>query len=152
MVWGPQWSWENVNRDRIYIREGICHSNSYKAYIKNFKLFLCIWFIILELTQKISGYHIDKLYPDKRHFKNRSTILYNHTEENIWRKVKVEAAQSCLILGNPVGYIVDGILQARILEWVAIPFSRGSSNPGIEPRSPALQVDSLPAELPRMPY
>ena len=39
----------------------------------------------------------------------------------------------------------------RILEWIAIPFSRGSSqsknNPGIEPRSPALQVDSLPSEL-----
>ena len=37
---------------------------------------------------------------------------------------------------------VHGILQARILEWVAFPFSRGSS----KPRSPALQVDSLPAE------
>ena len=34
----------------------------------------------------------------------------------------------------------------RILEWVAFPFSRRSSNPGMEPRSPALQVDSLPAE------
>ena len=39
-----------------------------------------------------------------------------------------------------------GILQARILEWVAIPFSRGSSNPGIKPRSPTLQVDSLLSE------
>ena len=38
------------------------------------------------------------------------------------------------------------ILQARILEWIAFPFSRGSSNPGIVPRSPALQADSLPAE------
>ena len=36
--------------------------------------------------------------------------------------------------------------QARILEWVAFPFSRGSSNPGIKPRSPALQVGSLPTE------
>ena len=43
---------------------------------------------------------------------------------------------------------VHGILQARILEWVVVPFSRGSSNPGIKPRSPALQVDSLPAEPP----
>ena len=42
-----------------------------------------------------------------------------------------------------------GILQARILEWVAMPSSRGSSNPGTEPRSPTLQADSLPAELPR---
>ena len=40
-----------------------------------------------------------------------------------------------------------GILQARILEWIAFPFSRGSSNPRIEPRSPTLQADSLPVEL-----
>ena len=49
-------------------------------------------------------------------------------------------------LSDPMEYTVHGILQARILEWVAIPFSRGSSKPGIEPRSPTLQVDSLPAE------
>ena len=42
--------------------------------------------------------------------------------------------------------VVHEILQARILEWVDFPFSRGGPNPGIEPRSPALQVDSLPAE------
>ena len=39
-----------------------------------------------------------------------------------------------------------GILQARKLEWVAFPFSRGSSNLEIEPRSPTLEVDSLPVE------
>ena len=44
------------------------------------------------------------------------------------------------------GSSVHRILQARILEWVAMPSSRGSSNPGIKPRSPALQADSLPAE------
>ena len=44
-------------------------------------------------------------------------------------------------------YTVRGILQARIQEWVAIPFSRGSFQPGdFRPRSPTLQVDSLPAE------
>ena len=41
---------------------------------------------------------------------------------------------------------VHEILQARIWEWVAILFSRGSSLPGIEPASPALRADSLPAE------
>ena len=41
-----------------------------------------------------------------------------------------------------------GILQARILEWVAYSFSRGLPDPGIEPGPPALQVDSLPTELP----
>ena len=44
-------------------------------------------------------------------------------------KVKVEVAQSCLTLCNPVDYTVHGILQARILEWVAFPFSGGSSQP-----------------------
>ena len=44
------------------------------------------------------------------------------------------------------GSSVHGILQARILEWVAIPFSRGYSDPRIEPGSPALQADSLPSE------
>ena len=43
-------------------------------------------------------------------------------------------------------HIVHGILQARILEWVAVPFSRDLPNPGIRPRSSSLQVDSLPAE------
>ena len=41
-----------------------------------------------------------------------------------------------------------GILQARILEWVAICSSRGSFQPGIEPTSPTLQVDSLLSESP----
>ena len=49
-------------------------------------------------------------------------------------KVKVLVAQSCLTICNPMACIlpgssVHGILQARILEWVAIPFSKGSSQP-----------------------
>jgi len=36
----------------------------------------------------------------------------------------VKVAQSCPTLCNPMDYTVHGILQARILEWVAIPFSR----------------------------
>ena len=39
----------------------------------------------------------------------------------------------------------------RILEWVAYPFSSGSSRPNIETGSPALPVDSLPTELPGKP-
>ena len=68
-------------------------------------------------------------------------------------KWKVKVSDSL----QPMDCTVHAILQARILEWVAFPFFRGSSqprgrtqdlpNPGIEPRSPALQVDSLPAEL-----
>ena len=67
-------------------------------------------------------------------------------------KVKVKVTQSCPTLCNPMGYPVHGILQARILEWVAFPLSRGSSQPpGTEPRPPILQADSLPAEPPGKP-
>ena len=62
--------------------------------------------------------------------------------------------QSCLTLRDHMDYSVHGILQARILERVALPFSSGSPfpspvdipNPRIEPRSPALQAVSLPAQ------
>ena len=63
----------------------------------------------------------------------------------------MKVTQSCLNLCNLMDYTVHGILLARMLEWVAVPFSRESSHPGIEPRSPALQVDSLPAESPGKP-
>ena len=54
----------------------------------------------------------------------------------------MKVTQSCLTLCDPMDYTVRGTLQARILEWVAISFFRGSS----QPRFPTLQVDSLPAE------
>ena len=44
-------------------------------------------------------------------------------------KVKVKVTQSCPTLCDPMDYTVHGILQARILEWVAFPFSRRSSWP-----------------------
>ena len=43
--------------------------------------------------------------------------------------VKVKVTQSCLTLCNPMDYTVHGILQATILEWVALLFSRESSQP-----------------------
>ena len=67
--------------------------------------------------------------------------------------VRVLVTQSCPTLCNPIdcslpGSSVHGILQARILGWVASPLSRGSSQPRDRTGSPALQVDSLPAEPP----
>ena len=44
-------------------------------------------------------------------------------------EIKVKVAQSCPILCDPMDYTVHGIFQARIPEWVAFPFSRGSSQP-----------------------
>ena len=49
------------------------------------------------------------------------------------------------------GSSVHGILQARILEWIAIPFSRDLSNPGTDPGCPVSQADSLPPEPPYDP-
>ena len=57
----------------------------------------------------------------------------------------MKVVQVCSTLCDPMDYTVHEILQARILEWVAFLFSRDLLNPGIEPRSPALQADSLPA-------
>ena len=62
-------------------------------------------------------------------------------------KVKVLVAQSCPTLWNPMdcsppGSSIHGILQARILEWA----SGDLPDPGIEPRSAALQTDYLPSE------
>ena len=56
-------------------------------------------------------------------------------------------AQSCPTLCySPAASSVHGILQARILEWAAIPFPGDLPDPGIETRSPALQADSLLTE------
>ena len=43
--------------------------------------------------------------------------------------MKVKVTQSCPTLCDPMDYTVHGIIQARILEWVALPFSRGSFQP-----------------------
>ena len=45
------------------------------------------------------------------------------------RGSEMKVAQSCLTLCDPMDYTVHGILQAIILEWVAVPFARGSSQP-----------------------
>ena len=74
------------------------------------------------------------------------------------RKVLKESVSRSVVLTlcdpmdcSPPGSSVHGILQARILEWVAIPFRRWSPNPGIEPGSPTLKADSLPSEPPGKP-
>ena len=59
----------------------------------------------------------------------------------------VSIAMDC----SPPGSSVHGILQARILECVAIPSPRDLPDPGIEPGSPTLQTDSLPYNPPGKP-
>ena len=66
------------------------------------------------------------------------------------------AVQSCPTLCDPMhcspsGSSVRGILEARILEWAAMPFSGDLPNSGIEPGPLALQADSLQSESPVKP-
>ena len=65
--------------------------------------------------------------------------------------LEVLVSQSCPTLCDPMdcslpGLSVHGILQATLLEWVVILFSRGLPDPGIEPSSPMLHSDSLLSE------
>ena len=75
--------------------------------------------------------------------------------KTIWRlfkKLKVVVvvgglvAKPCLTLATPWtivhGSSAHGILQAKILEWVVISFSRDHPDPEIDPGSPAMQADS----------
>ena len=73
----------------------------------------------------------------------------NHESES-------EVAQSCLTLYDPMdcslpGSSVHGIFQARVLEWVAIAFSRGSSRPRDWTQVSCMQADALLSELPGKP-
>ena len=74
---------------------------------------------------------------------------FNLQSSSIFESMLV--TQLCLTLWDPLvcsplNSFVHRALQARILERVAISFSRDLPNPGIEPRSPALQENSLPTE------
>ena len=73
------------------------------------------------------------------------TVIFTYIETE--SEGKVLLTQLCPTLSDsidcsPPGSSVHRILQARILERVAISFFRGSSDPVIEPRSPMLQADS----------
>ena len=83
---------------------------------------------------------------------SQGSSLLNILWQQKFTESEVKVTHSCPTLCNSEDYTVHGILQARILVWVAFPFSRGIfPTPGIEPSSPALRVDSLPAEPPGKP-
>ena len=65
--------------------------------------------------------------------------------------VKSKSFSCVLTLWDPMHYTVHGFPQARILEWVPLPSPGDLPYPETEPRSPTLQVDSLPSEPPGKP-
>ena len=86
------------------------------------------------------------------HMSRKVFISPSHSIDSLgWCGRKMVVAQLCLTVCDPMdcsppGSSVHGILQVRILEWVAILFSRGSSRPRDQTQSPALQAASLPPE------
>ena len=85
------------------------------------------------------------------------SVLKMTSMTSVWMPVKVLVTQLCLIFCNPVdcspsGSSVHGVLQARMLKCVAIPFPGDCADPGFKPKSPAFQADSLLSKLPVKPY
>ena len=75
------------------------------------------------------------------------------THDSCTRESESEVTQSCPTLCDLMdcslpGSSLHGIVQAKILEWIAISFSRGSSRPRDRPGSPAFQADALTSEPP----
>ena len=73
-------------------------------------------------------------YPTPRLLRNRGysphwTFPEKENTVSHYYLQQVKVTQSCLTLCDSMDYTVHGILQARTLEWVAFPFSRGSSQP-----------------------
>ena len=91
-----------------------------------------------------------KIYKEKR-IKTNPRILALWQEQFL-NALKVKVTQSCLTLCDAMDHTVYGILQARILEWIAFPFSRESSQP--RDRTQVSCIESgffttvLPAESP----
>ena len=84
-------------------------------------------------------------------------FFFHYHHHGIPQVFKVLVAQLCLTFCDPMdcslpGSSVYGDSPTRILKWVAMPSSRGSFQPRDQTRSPVLQADSLPAEVPGKPY
>ena len=75
------------------------------------------------------GYYIVSLKKEKTSERDKTQPNSNLRNFSLAMKVKVKVAQWCPTLCNPMDYTVHGILQAKILEWIASPFSGGSSQP-----------------------
>ena len=96
-------------------------------------------------------------FPSSFYPSSLSPFIPSWQKKYLKGKGKVLVAQSCPALCDPTDWIlpgssVHGILQARILEWVTIPFPGYLLDPGIKPSSPTMQADSLTSEPPLSAY
>ena len=112
-------------------------TKSYFGFIIDNIIFYCFsllkWLHKYLLILKIFEVYIIKtkilLFLYYKHLLNFHSLLHwrSYLQSGTWNEVKV--AQSCPTLCDSMDYTVHGILQARILEWVAFLFFRGSSHP-----------------------
>ena len=102
------------------------------------RMTLILFFRVMMLSGQVTGpLYLDILPTGNPSYSSRSRRIPSRSQPSSyppWKKVKVLATQSCLTLGDPMDCSppdssAHEILQARILEWVAIPFSKGSSWP-----------------------
>ena len=78
------------------------------------------------------AYLTENLASFKKDFFSSEFCAFRDETVVVTLKVKMKVSQSYLTLYDPIDYTVHGILQARILEWGAFPFSRGSSQPRVQ--------------------
>ena len=101
----------------------ICFSSPFPATMT---YLACVTFCVI-LTEVLGELQNSWALITSNNTEKKSCISVRKTNRKEVKKVKV--AQSCRTLCDPMYYTVHGFLQARILEWVASPFSRGSSQP-----------------------
>ena len=94
----------------------------------------------------LTGDKLEVLVTPSLHLINLLEQLPELRETLHIRSLKVKAAQLCPTLFDPMVYTVHGILQSRILEWVAFPLSRRSSQPRDRTQVSCMWADSLTAE------
>ena len=94
--------------------------------MKEMSINVTIWKILVYLVKFLKSDSIF-FFPSPALYVIKSSTFMSRNSGGIHVLVKV--TRSCLTLWNPMDYTVHGILQARILEWVAFSFSRGSSQP-----------------------
>ena len=107
----------------------------------------------LPLPSLMRGHHTTYQQPGEDQNSRISTECLSISHPNNIKKSYVDPFQVRYHRSNHLHIALSvGILQVRILNGLPCPPPGDLPNPGIEPRSPALQADSLPAELPGGPY
>ena len=140
-----QWTGSKLGKE--YVKAIYCHL-AYLTYMQSTSCEMLDW-VKHKLESKLPGEIL--LTSDRQ----MTPFLWQKVKRN-W-KSESEVAQLCLTLCDPMdcslpGSSIHGIFQARVLEWVAISFSRGSSQPSNRTWVSTLQAYAFPSEPPGKPW